>query len=312
MEITLIGLDEEIVPRVQDKMTKHLSRCVTSAKLTHSEGIFHGWNQHLINSFYKYCKDQCILPKYDPSENILELIGPVCGIQAVKKKWHMLTELVKHAPVNEHSNYLTPRSGAKLYNIVLSYSSKDIRRCQRLINRLTEEGFSLGIDANRNDKQRGDLSLLMTRCDCIILCISENYYMDSTCLEEAKYAFQTAQPVFLVKIRSHPVLGWDYHLFEGKLFFRLFGSEEFFDFEYGRLLLHLVSDEKDNGFDPCFLVLNSYDIPNRVLLQFYNDDQVSCSKISRMFIRKKISSKNQRLLHVISTLLMFEDIVGML
>lgn len=233
MEITLIGPDENMITECQYKITKHLSRCTTSAKLTHSNSIFHAWNQHLINSFYKYCKDQCVLPKFDHTENILELIGPARGIEAVKRKWHMFTELVQHTPIVEHSIH---RSGAKLYNIVMSYSPKDTKRCRRLIDRLTEEGFSVGIDLKSNED----------KCDCIILCISENYYENSSCVEEAKCAFQTNQPVFLVKTQGHPILGWDYDLFEGKLFFRLFGCEEFFDFEYERLLLQLVSDSTDN------------------------------------------------------------------
>ena len=220
----------------QDKITRHLSRYTTSAKLTHVNDIFHSWNQHLINSFYKYCKDQCVLPKFDQTENILELIGPIRGIQAAKKKWHMFTELVQHTPIIEHPANSIHHLGAKLYNIVMSYSPKDSRRCHRLIGRLTEEGFSVGTDLKSNEE----------KCDCIILCISENYYENSSCVEEAKCAFQTNQPVFLVKIQSHPILGWDYDLFEGKLFFQLFGSEEFFDFEYGRLLLQLVSDSNEN------------------------------------------------------------------
>lgn len=80
----------------------------------------------------------------------------------------------------------------------------------------------------------------MDKCDCIIVCISENYYESLLCIEEAKYAFQTDKKVFLVKIRNNLLFGWNDDLFEKNLFFQSFGSDNYFDLEYGRLLLELV------------------------------------------------------------------------
>ena len=122
---------------------------------------------------------------------------------------------------------------------MLSYDRKDVRKCQRLFNRLAEEDFSVGIESNRVENQRRIYSE-MDKAECIILCISENYYRNLSCVEEAQYACQTDKKFFVVRIEYHTLFGWDYDLFEGKLFFRTFGSDNYFDLEYERLLVELV------------------------------------------------------------------------
>jgi hypothetical protein len=178
-----------------------------------------------------------VLAKLDETCNEIEFIGPANGIQEMKKKFTILSELVKSTSIIERPSSARSENlkMAKLYNIVVSYNRKDIRRCQRLINRLTEEGFSVGTDSTITE-----LKSAMEKCDCIILCISENYYQSFSCIEEAKYAFQMDKKVFLVKIQNHSLFGWDDDLFDKKLFFQSFGSENYFDLEYGRLLIELV------------------------------------------------------------------------
>ncbi|CAF3641303.1 unnamed protein product [Rotaria sp. Silwood1] len=226
----------------------------STIKLTCPNDIFQFWDQHTINSFFKYCKDRWVLPKLTEEKIEIELSGSPHGIAAIKKKFHLLSELIKrttnHTLTMERPSSAVSFSArsdisktgiamAKLYNIVISYSQKDQRKCRRLINRLTEEGFSISTDLNSADKQ-SDLYSQMEKSDCIILCISENYYNNLSCIQEAKHAFQTDKKVFLVKIENIPLLGWDNDLFEGKLFFQSFGSENYFDLEYGRLLLELL------------------------------------------------------------------------
>jgi hypothetical protein len=52
--------------------------------------------------------------------------------------------------------------------------------------------------------------------------------------------------VFPVKVRNHPLIGWQREVFEGKLFFQLFGSKNYFDLEFERLLLEIVSTFKSS------------------------------------------------------------------
>ncbi|CAF3960221.1 unnamed protein product, partial [Rotaria sp. Silwood1] len=48
----------------------------TATKITRPNDVFHSWDQHTINLFYKYCKDRCVLPKLMDTKNELELMGP--------------------------------------------------------------------------------------------------------------------------------------------------------------------------------------------------------------------------------------------
>ncbi|CAF4593643.1 unnamed protein product [Rotaria socialis] len=254
IKVTLIGYTIEDAQKCEKTISSYLSRCISSVKITKSNDIFQSWDQHAINSFYKYCKDRCILPKIAETKNEIELMGPPTSILEIKKKLLILSELMaeklratttmgRPSSAMSHStarseNITNVRMG-RLYNVVVSYSRNDLRKCQRLINRLTEEGFSIGTHSKVADEQH-DLCSEMDKSDCIILCISGNYYENPSCIAEAKYAFQTDKKVFLVKIQNNPILGWNSDPFDGKLFFNSFGSDLYFDLEYGRLLIELL------------------------------------------------------------------------
>ncbi|CAF3384110.1 unnamed protein product [Rotaria socialis] len=127
----------------------------------------------------------------------------------------------------------------RLYNVVVSNNRNDMKNCQRLINRLTEEVFSIETHSKVADEQH-DLCSEMDKSACIILCISGNYYENSSCISEAKYTFQTDKTVSLVKIQNNSILDWNSDPFDRKLFFNSLGSDLYFDLEYGRLLIELV------------------------------------------------------------------------
>ncbi|CAF1440926.1 unnamed protein product [Rotaria sordida] len=252
IEITILvpKSETDYIAKCQQRINRYISRCTSTIKLIYTNGVFQSWDQHTINSFYKYCKDRCILPKLSETNDEIELIGSTSNILEAEKKLQILAELVKQKQnpisLNQRPNSASTYSARSenmrmgtLYNIVVSYSKNDKRKCQRLINRLSEEGFSIG-----TTEEQVDLCAQMDKCDCIILCISENYYENDLCRDEAKYAFQTDKKVFLVKIQSCPILGWDNNLFEGKLFFHSYGSNYYFDLEYERLLIQLLQYTK--------------------------------------------------------------------
>jgi hypothetical protein len=122
---------------------------------------------------------------------------------------------------------------------MISYSQQDSRLCQRLINRLIEEGFSIWAEPVINEQQRNVHSQI-DKSDCVILCVSQNYYESQSCEKEARYAYQTGKQVLLIKIQNDPLIGWQRELFENKLFFQLFGSEDHFHLEFDNLLINIV------------------------------------------------------------------------
>lgn len=247
----LITFESNDISKCQEKINNHLNRCLTSSKISSLDGIFNSWDQYTLNAFYKYCKDRYVLPQIDKTGNTLELTGPVNYVREAKKKWYFLRELVKEKTSN--TSKIEPQDSARLdnksttnttskkvYNVMISYSERDERLCQRLIDRLVEEEFSVWAEPIRVGQLR-DVSSQIDKADFIILCVSENSYESSSCEKETKYAFKTGKPVFSVKIQNDPLIGWQREIFEKKLFTQLFGSDNHFDMEFSHLLLQIVS-----------------------------------------------------------------------
>jgi hypothetical protein len=236
--------DNEILTKCQNRINNYLKRCITYEKFEDSKGIFHQWDQHSINAFYKYCKDRYVIPKIHQTNKELELTGPINNFLEVKQKWYILSDLTREK-TSRIPNTGRPRTArsteqTKIYNIMIGYCQQDKRKCQYLINRFTEDGFTIWAEPVITGHQRNAFAQI-DKSDCIVLCISEDYYENEICEKEARYAFQTGKQVFLVKIQNDPLIGWQRRVFEGKYFFQLFGSENHFDSEFGKLLIEIVS-----------------------------------------------------------------------
>lgn len=249
IKIMLIAPESNHISKCQEKINNHLNRCISSFKITDSDGIFHNWEQNSINAFYKFCKDKCVLPQINKTGNELELSGSVNCVRDAKIKWYLARELVREKTFNmsrkdrRDSTQIGMKSTAeakKICNAVISYSDRDAKPCQRLINRLIDEEFNVWAEPAR-DEQLRDISSQMNKVDLIILCISENSYENRSCEKEARYAFETGKPVLLVKLQNDPLIGWQREVFEGKSFIQLFGSYNHFNLESDNLLLQIVS-----------------------------------------------------------------------
>jgi hypothetical protein len=288
---TLTAPDDDVSIKCQEKLRDYLNRCTTSSKITNPDGIFQYWDQYTINGFYKYCKDQCVLPQINQTKTELELIGPINSVRQVKQKCYFLSELAKEKasrasiierPSSARRDAKSAVGQAKVYNIMISYSERDTRSSQRLIDRLVEEGFSVWAEPVNNEQQR-DVSSQIEKSDCIILCVSENSYESRSCEKEARFAYQMGKQVFPVKIQNDPLIGWQREVFEEKLFFQLFGSKNHFDLEYENLLLRIVNIYFIHI--RFFYSLFSYNVQNRVMFLFCNKDLLGRNKIMMDFKR---------------------------
>ncbi|CAF4287034.1 unnamed protein product [Rotaria socialis] len=253
IKTTVIASHVGNLTKCQEKINSYLNQCTTSKKLTNSNSIFQHWDQYTINAFYKYCQDQCVLLQIDQKKQELELIGPVNNVIEASQRWSLLSDLMaeKFSRISsiECSSSVamrTPRArseavieAAKVYNIMISYCQEDIKQCQYLINRLTEEGFFVWAEPLIVEQPR-DVSSQISKADCIILCVSENYCDSSSCEKEARYAFQTSKQVFPVKIQNHSLISWQREVFEERIFFQLFGSKNHFDLQFGKLLFEIL------------------------------------------------------------------------
>ena len=249
----MIASTTEGLSGCQEKLNNYLKRCVTSSKLLNSTGIFQYCDQYTINTFYKYCQDRCVLAKVDPTGKELELIGFISSVLEIKEKWQIMFHLAKekalYASETPRPSSATIRSArideravteqTKVYNIMLSYCQADIRNCQHMLTRFDQEGLSVWAEPGIGEHQRDVLSQI-DKSDCIILCVSENYYENLSAEKEARYTLQTGKPTFLVKIQNDPLLGWQREVFEGNVFYQLFGSKNHFDLNFDKLMLEIV------------------------------------------------------------------------
>lgn len=246
----LIAPESNNISKCKKIMGNYLNHHISSLKITASDGIFNSWEQHDINAFYKFCKDKCVLPQIDNNNNELELSGPSNCIWDAKRKWYLSRELIREKIFNisraerRGSAQFCMKSTAmpkKIYNVMISYSEKDVKQCQRLIDRLVNEGFHVWTEPIK-DEQLRDVSSQMHKADFIILCTSENSYESRSCENEARQVFEIGKPVVLVKLQNDPLIGWQREVFEGKLFIQLFGSNDYFDTNFSYLLLQFVSN----------------------------------------------------------------------
>ena len=144
------------------------------------------------------------------------------------------TSLATRRRLSAASNAATAESVVTCYNIMLSHCPKDQSRCQRLADHLIDDGFSvLMTDASTASAQHD-------KCDCVIICLSEH----SQHIEKAiKHTISVSNTkVILVKIQyfSTLVSGWLHQYMIGKLCHYLYGSDDYFNVEYDKLMLKVV------------------------------------------------------------------------
>ena len=193
---------------------------------------FEHWNQHLINAFYKYSTDRYVLPKIDAQQQIV-LYGSVSHVYEVHQKYQFINayiEQIIHLPVGLFTKISTNR-----FNILFSYSEEDSKMAHRLANRLMEEGFAVSMGLEESLKK-------ISRSDCVILCLSENYFRNTRCQQEANYAQEIGKAILPIKVQYYQPIDWVKKLIEKESIFHLFGSENQFNFEYEKILLKLVSE----------------------------------------------------------------------
>ncbi|CAF3076833.1 unnamed protein product, partial [Rotaria sp. Silwood2] len=150
------------------------------------------------HAFTKYCKDRCVLPKLNNQQQII-LYGPINNVYEVDQKYQLINALIQ-----EKTNLLSVFSkniSFNNFNIMLSYSPDDTIISHHLVNRLIDEDFSVSINLNQSTKFNRTLQEI-NKSNCIILCLSKNYFEDELCEKEAKYAHEIGKSLIPVKVQN--------------------------------------------------------------------------------------------------------------
>lgn len=223
--MTLIGNEEEYLNKSEEKIQNRLKRYTSSKKIIHPKKFFQSWNQSTIDTFYDYCRCQCVLVQLNKTREKIQLTGPINNILQIERKLYYLS--VKN---------VIPREQWKIHRIMISVCQEDKRLAQRLI----QEGFSVWAEPIDIYQERNVMSK-MDKADCIILCINERSSWSVSSEKEANYAYRTNKLILPVKIQNDLLQNWQREVFRDKCLFQLFGSEYHFDLEFERMLLEIVS-----------------------------------------------------------------------
>ncbi|CAM4822251.1 unnamed protein product [Rotaria magnacalcarata] len=247
--ITITSSNTENLSKCQKKMYDYMKRCMSEQVLNG----FRNWNQYFINAYYKYCIDRCILPQMNDDQQIV-LKGPIISVQEAKQKYQLTAAIMQEKIHMQQCLLETPQSISTVecpatnimptaetspcYNVMLSFCPEDSILCHQLANRLVDEGFSLSLSSD-GVSDHSDVLCQMKKSDCIILCISENYFKDANCKREVMHADQISKPIILVKIQNCTPIDCLRQLLQNHLCFQMYGSENQFDLVFDKLLLQI-------------------------------------------------------------------------
>ncbi|CAF3044956.1 unnamed protein product [Rotaria socialis] len=247
MQITLLSSSRKSLKKCQNKIESYLKRLMTKSKLEfkNDDRAFKQWNQHLINAYYFYCKERCVLSIILDNSNrqVIELCGPPERIQEVRDKYRLLDTLQKQKlqiQTTLRLNSSTPRAAMNItcYNIMLVHNPNDQARCQRLADRLIDDGFSaLMIDT-------ATTMIPIDKCDCIIICLSHRSQENEEAIANAVNGADAKVILTNIQYFNTSVSGWLHEYMIGKLCYYLYGSDSYFNLEYDKLMLEVLKITK--------------------------------------------------------------------
>ncbi|UJR07649.1 hypothetical protein I4U23_011937 [Adineta vaga] len=256
MKIMLMSTSTDYFTDCEKSIHMYLNRSMFTLKI---DGFQH-WNQNMINSFYEYSINRYVLPKLDEEQQLI-LCGFINNVYEVKQKYHLTNAFVQGIIFLPHqpSTSTTPNR----YNIMLSHSVKDWSVAESLATRLVHDGFNIWMKSIDGTASFQQISRKMNKSDCIILCISNNYFEDELCKKEATYADETGKIIIAVKIQNYDPINWLQKLLtQNGTYFQLFGSEHNFNMEYDKLLLKIMQYTRPNSIFSSvpFIVSNQHKI----------------------------------------------------
>ena len=224
LTITLISLEEENLDRFQKHMETYLKRSMWRKELNG----FDQWNQHFISQFYSLAQEKSVLLKSNDQLQVI-LHGSVIDVEQVYYQYQLISlsiQIRKNCP-----------PGSPYLPLMLNYSVKDSTIGQRIFTHLINDGFRVFI---RSDSFK-DNSTTINEVNLILFCISENSLDDDLFREELILANQMEKILVPIQIESYRPTRWLRKLIENQIIFRLSGSDDYFNQEYQKLSLKIVS-----------------------------------------------------------------------
>ena len=189
---------------------------------------FDHWNQNFISELYSLAQENSVLLKFNGQQQVI-LNGSVIDVEQVYYQYQLI-----NLSIQIRKNFPPEFSYSTL---MLNYSSKDSTIGQRIFTRLINDGFRVSIRSDSFEEN----SKKINEMDLILFCISENSLDDDLFREELILSDQRRKILIPIQIESYRPTRWLRKLIENQFVFRLFGSDEYFNQEYRKLSLKIVS-----------------------------------------------------------------------
>ncbi|CAF2078725.1 unnamed protein product, partial [Rotaria magnacalcarata] len=249
--VNLMSSMHENLEKCKEKMISYIKGSIIKLKLD----AFNGWNQYLINAFYKFCYDRRVLPKIGDDQK-LRLIGPINNVHEAKEKYRLNNALIQEKQqiaqlftdkrrsktmtlsqsIENSSNILS----SICYNVMISYCQQDSIISHRLADHLIDEGFCIWIGLLGSDETFSQVN----KSECVLLCISQDYFDNAFSQNTIEYVKQTGKQIIYVKTQHCMLNDWSKSSISNDTYFQLFGSKNYFDLQYDKLLLKILQYTK--------------------------------------------------------------------
>jgi hypothetical protein len=147
---------------------------------------------------------------------------------------------------SDQIQFKTNNNNQERFDIIISYSHKNISLCTQLYNELIQNGYHVSIDLNEIHEDA--MVQAIERSPIIIICMSESYQRSNHCQAEAQYAFKR-------QLKIIPILIQEFYKPDGWLRFLIGGllCIDFTKYEYSQAINMLLTEIKT----PRIAVLDS-------------------------------------------------------
>ncbi|CAF3317672.1 unnamed protein product [Rotaria sp. Silwood2] len=270
------------------------------------------WNQHMINVYYKYCLENCVLPKIyyiekeTTQQQCLDLIGSISSVNKAKEKYELMSEIERqrillYSNISKSDEQLSTSPTQILnnicdsYNIIINCCSDDKILSHHLANRLIDEGYLVSIDYS--DKTSSTIGSKFNKTDLILICFSSNYSENANSMTSLYTTLSSGKkyiPIMLTKNSLNHVDDWLRIIHTEELYYDSFKEEIKFKLDedlalnYDKLLIELLHYMKPGTVGRTYLMSNT--MLNKEEQEEENFDQ---SNIFSQFTSEQIQEKEQ-------------------
>ncbi|CAF0840224.1 unnamed protein product [Adineta ricciae] len=228
--VTLIASNKQHLTQCEQKINHYLERSMCSRTVYD----FTEWDQDAINGFYSYCRQISVLPQMNEHEQLV-LFGPITNVNQAYEKYRLTHVLMRIRGSTEENRIANAMNNFK---IVLSYALEDSRVCEQLRTHLVNEGFFVWMRSDSSDKSSSKIE----RSNLVILCLSENYFRDQNCIDEARCAYEKHKSIIPIKVEYCQPIRSLRQIIDQETCFSFFGSREYFNLQFDRLLLKIFQN----------------------------------------------------------------------